>query len=593
MKPKEIPSIVNVKLCSLCHDPTEYYCFPCQLELCLQCKKKHNIDQDTRDHDVTIYRGKKKYLTNEKCAKHSPQNYEMFCKTCDIPVCFNCRKHRTHQLQPITLAVETIRKQHKNIIIKIKTETLYNNVSLLARLRTDIKSSNVITNYVQSEINLQFQKLKAFISDATMTIENAYRCSKQRTKMSMYIFCLKMYEQSFERSNHLTTKPLSCIKFLKKTRIPSIQIYNHSVISITENSECFRNVIDDLMCSLQITKRTKNESLLEMVACPVLHKPVTITGVHFCCHISCVRQDRIWVNDKSNLILINTSTGEILRSRFIASDTGFAGLHTVNKNHDLIYIDDNNINILCHNTERDIMIIKKESTWETRCVYSSPCTENLLVGMTKCGENAITGKIYKYNKLHLLLQMIKYDTKGQTMYSSPSYITENNNGDIVVSDCKLGIVVTSQEGKHRFSYALTPLGSQLLPGGICTDQLSHILVCDLITNSILMLDKDGQFMSVLPTKTQQAFKPISLSYDVNNNLLWVGSCMPKQVFLYKYTKRYVSLISKFHFISFKNMLTIDIEILYVCFLKMCNFVKTEGGEIVPDEDCDVTPQSKY
>uniref|UniRef100_K1QSB8 Uncharacterized protein n=1 Tax=Magallana gigas TaxID=29159 RepID=K1QSB8_MAGGI len=57
----------------------------------------------------------------------------------------------------------------------------------------------------------------------------------------------------------------------------------------------------------------------------------------------------------------------------------------------------------------------------------------------------------------------------------PNYITENNNGDIAVSDYD-AVVVTEREGRHRFSYTGHPAESVLRPRGICTDALSHILV---------------------------------------------------------------------------------------------------------------------
>lgn len=47
----------------------------------------------------------------------------------------------------------------------------------------------------------------------------------------------------------------------------------------------------------------------------------------------------------------------------------------------------------------------------------------------------------------------------------PRYITENNNGDIVVTDFDIGpgaVVVTNENGSHRFSFTGHPSGSELL-----------------------------------------------------------------------------------------------------------------------------------
>uniref|UniRef100_K1QBR8 Uncharacterized protein n=1 Tax=Magallana gigas TaxID=29159 RepID=K1QBR8_MAGGI len=126
------------------------------------------------------------------------------------------------------------------------------------------------------------------------------------------------------------------------------------------------------------------------------------------------------------------------------------------------------------------------------------------------------------------------------MYTYPNYITENNNGDVVVSDFTRAVVVTERGGKYRFSYSGPTPESKLMPLGICTDPLSHIIVCAQV--NIHMIDKDGQFLRYLPITSESKDKEIddtySLSYDVNTHRLWVGSQWTNTVRVYTYiTKR--------------------------------------------------------
>lgn len=104
-------------------------------------------------------------------------------------------------------------------------------------------------------------------------------------------------------------------------------------------------------------------------------------------------------------------------------------------------------------------------------------------------------------------------------HKKPNYITENNNGDVIVSDWSRAVVVTKRGGRYRFSCTKHASGKQLQPRGIRTDPLSHILVCDHKT--VLLFDKDGQFLSNL--LSFDIFTPYSLSFDANTNDLWVGS----------------------------------------------------------------------
>ncbi|XP_061186399.1 uncharacterized protein LOC133194459 [Saccostrea echinata] len=222
----------------------------------------------------------------------------------------------------------------------------------------------------------------------------------------------------------------------------------------------------------------------------VLRKSVKVRGVSEGRHISRVSPDWVWISDWNNLILTNTAGDEL----HCLSDIGsYHGVHTVNNEGDLFYIDSgHNINQLStDNTVRNIFI-KYTAPWRPLCVYSSPSTGDLLVGMRNTDTR--TGKVNRYNNKGLQIQTINNNIIGQGLYSLPIYITENHNGDVIVSnwDC---VVVTDREGRFRFSYTGPPLGPGLWPRGLSTDALSHILVCDHRTDSVQIIDKDGQFLS--------------------------------------------------------------------------------------------------
>lgn len=106
------------------------------------------------------------------------------------------------------------------------------------------------------------------------------------------------------------------------------------------------------------------------------------------------------------------------------------------------------------------------------------------------------------------------------------------------------VVVTDCGGRHRFSYTGYPTGSGLQPGGICTDVLSHILVCDVLTQTVQMLDRDGHFLSHLLIRPPGILSPFSLSYDVSTDRLFVGSQYNNRVNVYRYISRKLTLAGK-------------------------------------------------
>lgn len=80
-----------------------------------------------------------------------------------------------------------------------------------------------------------------------------------------------------------------------------------------------------------------------------------------------------------------------------------------------------------------LFIQKTDSKWRPHCVHWSPSTGDLLVGMYR--DDLMKGKVARYNQAGQLTQTIQHYDPEQMLYWEPIYITENNNGDVVVSDC--------------------------------------------------------------------------------------------------------------------------------------------------------------
>ena len=142
-------------------------------------------------------------------------------------------------------------------------------------------------------------------------------------------------------------------------------------------------------------------------------------------------------------------------------------------------------------------------------------------------------RLTRYSKTGKELQSIQRH-KGQDLYEYPHpYITENINGDICTSDYdKKAVVVVNKSGEYRFSYKGSE--STILPRGICTDALGHILVCEK-EGDVHLLDQDGGFLSVVLKFQQGIMDPCGICLDDENNL-YVGQSFTKTLTVYKYLK---------------------------------------------------------
>ena len=112
-------------------------------------------------------------------------------------------------------------------------------------------------------------------------------------------------------------------------------------------------------------------------------------------------------------------------------------------------------------------------------------------------------------------------------------MSENNNGDVCVSDINAdAVVVVDKTGRVRFRYDGTPARREKSfgPRGIVTDTLSQIIVADYINDCLHILDQNGQFLRCVDDCGLE--KPNNLSVD-SEGRLWVG-CDKGEIKVIKY-----------------------------------------------------------
>ncbi|XP_052683183.1 uncharacterized protein LOC128163597 [Crassostrea angulata] len=523
----------KVLQCSNCPGNTEYYCESCPCDLCLRCKEKHVKDLKTAEHVGTFGEKINPIPTQEICVRHPNKVYEKYCEICQIPVCVSCSEDNSHRYgngQGLhrLLDINIKRQQYMETIHTIRSEALFNRPILLARINADFKLCHTKLMLFQSQMIQKSINLKElidvvqhnFLFNVFCDFDIKTKCSKQAKEMTKLLARLQKNVQRYEQS---AIHPLSFISFIKRKHLPFIYLELQTCkLSMTKllNRDC----LIQSLCEIEITegglRRLGNRFPLKLMSAPAIHKLITVKGVHDFKHISCVTSDCAWVNDHENNLILTNTTGVTLHYVMDLCSSGY-GSHTVNSESELIYINRTfNINKLLKDRKTTTTIIKRtDFTSIPQCVTWSPCTGDLLIGM--CYIHSRTGKVARYNQSGQLTQTIQHHKKGWELFRQPIYITENNNGDVVVSDDD-AVVVTDRCGIHRFSYNGRPPNSKIWPLGICTDALSHILVCDGSTNTVQMLNENGRFLKYLLIRSTGSLSRYGLSYNVNTHCLWVG-----------------------------------------------------------------------
>ncbi|XP_078327773.1 uncharacterized protein LOC111117745 [Crassostrea virginica] len=559
MDPTRICTQVSVKHCSLCQGDTEYYCYGCRQDLCIQCKKLHVIDLSTKHHIVTSYTEKMKYppkpvktLQSQdpkrviSARSQDSDNHEL----CLMPF----TEYKPHKfipqvwLSPLECS-EIQRKQYSRRIYDLRGETIYYRSVLLEGLRYDRETGHkAVTIRGQTKAEMRGQVLKDLI-DEVLAGDLKDRCIIQKTRMTRHMTKLLRYYHRFEQlSKTMETRPIKFLRILTQKHSPR-----------KDAMKAIINILVNLMKKIRlipsgIPRRAGVEDLLTLLSSTVVQKSLSVRGFKCCSHISCVTPDRVWVSDYDNLILVDTATGKQLHS-VEDSLNSVSGKHTVNCEGELIYIDkEYNIIKLCNDMKTTTTLIKHtDKTWYPKCVYCSPSSGDLLVGMrdTDTYTDTYTGKVMRYDNTGKHEQTIPHnDNTPHTLYKLPVYIIENNNGDVLVSDWgRDAVVVTSGEGVHRFFYTGPPSGSRLFrPGGICTDVMSNIVVSDYsYPGTVQMLDRDGQFLSYVFTYKETPrmdYEPCSLSYDVTTHAVLVGSNDYNTMSVCRYINRHLHLANE-------------------------------------------------
>ncbi|XP_011446232.3 E3 ubiquitin-protein ligase TRIM71-like [Magallana gigas] len=554
-----------------CENNCLFYCNPCHQPLCEQCRDKHEKSPDTRNHEVVSYRHRKNQLPVEKCRDHPTKDIDILCDECNVPLCSKCSTLLVHKGHSFT-DLETIyteksvacrQKIHKIQAYFIPTaKRLQGEIKLYATeitkimdsirtfMRDEAKSLKTLVDEVTSDNIEQVNKMEGSIWKMLHSQHKTYHdyiCYLEDLvkKFHGYLSSTQLQNNPiiFPLTEHLTIQSIpdtatpippvftagryskeDVVKLLGRITVPQTKPEKTNLKAMEIASTHIKPT------GKQMREGRENSDVKQTLS---LSSSVTkvreygVPGVDRIQHITLGKSSSLWVSDYCSNIVQTDQKGNQLQ-RIHTKDVRYVGNLTITQDGDLIYTDKHNkvINrITLNNTITEFI---KTGDWTPLSIHSSRTNGDNLLGMIKEGK----GKVTRYNKTGKEIQSIERDNKGQELYSYPHYITENINGDICTSDLiKQAVVVVKKSGQHRFSY--TGQGSEFYPRGVCTDRLGHILMCDIYSNTVHLLDQDGQFLCLLLKQQQGAWSPCSVCVDDENNLI-VGQWKTNTVTVYKY-----------------------------------------------------------
>nr|XP_022312755.1 uncharacterized protein LOC111117813 isoform X2 [Crassostrea virginica] len=545
-----------------CQRNGQFYCNDCHQPMCEQCKDEHQTSPNNKDHDIVLYRQRKHRLPKEKCKLHPTKNVDIFCRECNTPLCLKCflgKKHKGHEFDDLEEIYAEKYALWQGEFSKIQKYFLPTSEGLKTDIKEDVKEIKKIMESIRTSMKAAAESLKNLVDEVTSEkIEHTHTMEKSILQMlnsqeetyNDYIKYLGEMSDKFQEYLSTTNQKLLSSEILKLKTIPET---SKPVPPVFTAGQCNRDDVAKLLGGVNVpnTEPEKRKiQPMEAVSTPMkftekqmeqskeksdvkqtlsLSSSVTkvreysVPGVSSAHHVSVDISCRLWVSDWEGNLVQTDLQGKQLQK--IQTSGGSDGYHTPTQGGGLIYTDKIKKVIYRITQDRRITEFIKTGDWKPVSVHSSRINGDILVGMREA-------KVTRYNKAGKEIQNIQRDNQEQELYKYPHYITENINGDICTSDCgKEAVVVVNKSGQHRFSYI--GQGSGFRPYGICTDVLGHILVCDIASNTVHLLDQDGGFLSVIISPQQGIDNPRGVCVDDENNL-YVGQWHTNTVTVYKY-----------------------------------------------------------
>ncbi|XP_078330155.1 uncharacterized protein LOC144624374 [Crassostrea virginica] len=564
----------DVITCDLCDKAAQQFCNSCQVNLCETCVKKHRNEFKTLVHEIVPFIERKIQLVFSECGEHSGQRCEVNCKKCNQPVCVKCivsGRHKGHDVEELT-------ETHENKIRKIKSDTeeikayiipkyqnedhkIGNTISTTKSKIEDLgKKSKELRKLWHQEVDSIFDKIDSLglslgeeklnalqgyhnkirnlISEMNKTVKlneklinsnNSFEVNKYQSKLNKY--------QDFPE--HVDLKFPFLYSSIDKGNEFSIEIGDHRV-TLKQMSQPSQST-DVSRLATGIGKLMGKFRVIAII--PTTYNP--LWGV------ACLTEAEAWIYGKNEIITRIDKHGFRKCTVTTTCQYGPGGI-SVTRGRELVYSDSKSgtVNIVRHGVSETLITTPRGwSPWKLSCTRSGDILVHVHKGKGK------NNKIIRYQGQNIKQEISNYGQRNPILKDGNCslFMSENNNGDVCVSDANAdAVVAVDKAGRVRFRYYGSPARREesFGPRGIVTDALSQIIVTDFNNDCLHILDQNGQFLRCVELEKYVDLsdggnmrfdddpgveKPRELSVDSEGSL-WVGSCSEGVIKVFEYLR---------------------------------------------------------
>ena len=433
-------------VCDLCRNPVSFFCRRCGVSLCDSCVPDHLRISSKVGHDVVDF------------TKKGDGECSVFCKMCDLPIC-------KHKMSECSVNIEEVLKsiaQENGLLQSFRRE-----------LETLIDPAQ-IQEFLKREVE---EKIEGLMKRFLKTIVWVFFLF---TLLNYFLF-ISENSKGWIASHiiHFMDTPMD-------TELPATEckINENDIENYFGNIEKMLESKISMLEKRYISDPDSGRKVLEVPSV----SSVIDTGFpaddkynNRLYDMAVTDDQKVWMGGESYELKLFDLQGHLHRTVIIP----WIGTFICMYNKQVMYSDYNDNTVKKISDDDTVVTMFTTGDWKPKGITGS-VSGDLLVCLIKDDQS----KVVRYSNTGTVLQEIQYDSQCQPLYQYAWYITENVNGDIIVTDNKTKKVgAVDRLGIFRYSYSGGKSASS-----VATDSFGHVFVTDYKGDKIHVLDRDGRFL---------------------------------------------------------------------------------------------------
>ncbi|XP_078323006.1 uncharacterized protein LOC111127213 [Crassostrea virginica] len=537
--------------------PVSFFCRRCGINLCDSCIPGHLRVKSEFGHDVVDI-GSKEKDDSCFCDAHPQYKCSAYCKTCDVVICIFCVsiRHKLHEIIELFSNVELFKRfsrekdrlqSFKNEIEPVLNHTnklLYSCSSIYQKRKDEVSARG-------EEWHKQVEKTVKKLHQVLDDFKKENRRALQKQKKDLEDMIGKINEicktaTKLQRSNDVQEMQAFWPVLEEQDTIEEIRQYtfpSFNECQIDENYlQTYFGYIDKIPeQNVVVTKRkldcdvATDKKIIEVptVSCVIDSGFPSDERYNARLFDMVVTDDKkVWMGGQSRELKLFDLQGHLHRTVTITCTGNYISLY----NKQVVFSDNLNKAVRRVSDDDTLSTLFETKDWNPFGITDTSSGDLLL-----CLRKDDQSKVVRYNSTGTVLQEIQYDSQCQPLYQLAWYITENVNGDVIVTDLKKNLVIAVDRlGVYRYSYGgkMRALGvsKNIDVCSVASDSIGHVIITDFQGDKIHMLSQDGNFLRYIIPHGMEIKFPRALCI-LDNDKIIVGECISGLAKIIKFIKK--------------------------------------------------------